>query len=279
MLYEEHVNPFLREHEIAIDDFISSAHERAKAAGLVYLKQAIELIKQHVLGLPPTQPSPPSPPATSSYTQSLISRFNLPNARPAFPQTNFGGAASTATDFYSLLASAVTAATSAGATRSTAAEGMKSRDLSNSGTLIPPSIHQEDRMNFIQAQRERLSILLSALDREATNLKAEEAASKGPRSVPSMFFDGSKEDLARPSSAMSGLSKSRSELDFEKIEKDDVHTDTRPRLDSHKSGSWLPWSWSTKSSFSEPKPIKGVRSSSGTGPPEANKGSSSAVDA
>ncbi|KAA8577018.1 hypothetical protein EYC84_007033 [Monilinia fructicola] len=41
---------------------ISSAHERAKAAGVTYLKQAIELIRQQVFGLPPKEPTPPPTP-------------------------------------------------------------------------------------------------------------------------------------------------------------------------------------------------------------------------
>jgi receptor expression-enhancing protein 1/2/3/4 len=48
VLYQEHVHPFLHENEVAIDDFISSAHDRAKAAGVTYLKHIVELIKQHV---------------------------------------------------------------------------------------------------------------------------------------------------------------------------------------------------------------------------------------
>merc|ERR1712000_703496 len=102
VLYLSHVHPWLQTNERSIDDFISSAHDRAKAAGYTYLKQAVELIKQNLLGLPPKEPTPPSTPSTFSYTQSLIARFNLPSARPAFPAMP---ATSTATDFYSLLAS------------------------------------------------------------------------------------------------------------------------------------------------------------------------------
>jgi receptor expression-enhancing protein 1/2/3/4 len=247
ILYQNHVHPFLYEHEVAIDDFISSAHERAKTAGLTYLKQAIELLKQHLLGLPPAKPSPPATPTSLSYTQSLIARFNLPSARPTFPTGST--AANTATDFYTLLASAVSAATSGAPSAST--DNTQARDLSNSGTLIPPTMSGADRITFIATQRERLSTLLSALDKEALNLNAYAT----PRHVPSMSLDGhqtpgSSEDQPRPASAMSGLSKSRSEVDFERIENDEDTDSNAPQKPSYRrqasitgSGSWMPWSW------------------------------------
>lgn len=244
VIYQEHVHPFLQEHENTIEDFIASAHERAKAAGLSYLKQAFELFKQHALGLPPSQPSPPQTPAAQSYTQSLIARFNIPSARPNVPSAS--NAASTANDFYALLGSAVSAATSAGL-RSTAAPEKAAHDLSNSGTLIPPSIEGPERLSFIAAQRERLSILLSALDKEASAATSTSSTSKTPPArVTSMQFDGmldGPDSLPRPASAMSGLSKSRREADFESIDKD--VPEEGPHV-PEKSGSWLPWSWGAK---------------------------------
>jgi receptor expression-enhancing protein 1/2/3/4 len=247
VLYQQHVHPFLHNNEIAIDDFISSAHDRAKEAGLTYLKHAIELIKQHLFGLPPKEPTPPPTPSTLSYAQSLMARFNLPSARPAFPTNPVSGATSTATDFYTLLASAVSAATGS---------SNQARDLSNSGTLVPPTVHGEDRLSFISAQRERLSILLSALDKEANTLQNEAVKPSAPRSVPSMFFDGStssEEEVSDiPKSAMSGLSTRRSEVDFEKIDAEsgteEVENGRRQakRNQSGSNGSWMPWSWGAK---------------------------------
>ncbi|KAI9729612.1 MAG: hypothetical protein M1818_008459 [Claussenomyces sp. TS43310] len=254
VLYQEHVHPFLHEHEVAIEDFIASAHERAKTAGLSYLKQAIDLLKQHLLGLPPPQPTPP-PPSSLSYTQALINRFNLPSARPA---TSIGNAAtSTATDFYSLLASAVSAATASSAVNQfqQGSGTTRDNDLSNSGTLIPPTILGRDRMSFITAQRERLSILLTALDKEAIDIKTQEAGrSSGSSPLPGATLDGSggEGELPRPASAMSAVSKGRSELDFEKIENDGEDDPARPEQDRTRSSSWLPWSWSAKT----PEPVK-----------------------
>lgn len=271
VLYQKHVHPFLHENELAIDDFISSAHDRAKAAGVTYLKHAIELIKQHLLGIPPKEPTPPTTPSTYTYTQSLMARFNLPSARPAFPST----ATSTATDFYTLLASAVTAATSRDPAVSSPNQ---TRDLSNSGTLIPPTVHGEDRLSFIAAQRERLAILLSALDKEANNLQSQNVKPSTPRHVPSMFFDGSGESeegsAERPKSAMSGLSSRKSEADFEKIDAEsgteEVESNKRRQTSG---GSWLPWSWGAQTAEA---PVDTVMS--GSSKPE-DSGKSSGVDA
>jgi len=111
-------------------------------------------------------------------------------------------------------------------------------------------------MSFITAQRERLSILLSALDKEANMLRSSEAAkAAGPRAVPSMYFDGNgsnegdEGDEGRPKSAVSGLSKSRSEADFEKIDAESGTEEVemvRKQVRRTQSGSWLPWSWGAK---------------------------------
>ncbi|KAB8302186.1 hypothetical protein EYC80_005632 [Monilinia laxa] len=246
VLYQTHVHPWLHNNELAIDDFIASAHERAKAAGVTYLKQAIELIRQQVFGLPPKEPTPPSTPSTYTYTQSLMARFNLPSAKPSFPSSPIGGATSTATDFYSLLASAVSAATSSNA----AVGGSGDRGLSNSGSLIPSNVSGIERITFIQAQRERLSILLSALDKEALTIQNEKRV---PRNISSMSFDGtSSEDdnLDRPKSSASGMTSRKSEPDFEKIDADSGTEEvgnTRRMAERTSSGSWLPWAWGAKS--------------------------------
>ena len=280
VLYQQHVDPFLHNNELAIDDFISSAHDRAKAAGVEYLKQAIEIIKQHLLGLPPKEPTPPTTPSNLSYTQSLIARFNLPSARPAFPANPISGATSSAADFYSLLASAVNAATTSNP--STVPSNQATRNLSNSGTLIPPTIQGDDRLTFIAAQRERLSILLSALDKEADTLQGK-TAKHTPRNVPSMFFDGStssEEEVAEmPKSGLSGLSTRKSEVDFERIdaesEAEGVENGRRQTKRTHSaSGSWMPWSWGAKAESSDASVDTVIAGTAGE-----DKGKSSGVDA
>jgi receptor expression-enhancing protein 1/2/3/4 len=267
------VHPFLEKNEIAIDDFISSAHDRVKAAGATYLKHGIELIKQYIFGLPPKEPTPPPTPTTFSYTQSLIARFNLPAARPSLPANPITSATSTANDFYSLLASAVSAATS-----SPAATAGKPRDLSNSGILVPPTVEGEDRLSFISAQRERLAILLSALDKEASTLQGKSA----PRVNSRMFNDGNAdtedEGAERPKSAMSGLSTRKSEVDFEKI---DAESGTEEMMSGRTpkagGGSWLPWSWGAKPESTKSDLTSVDTVMSGTAQ-EEDKGKSSSIE-
>lgn len=247
-LYEEKLHPWLAANENQIDDFIAKAHGRLTSAGLAYLQVAIEAFKTKVLGLPPTQPVTP-PPETQSYTQSLLSRFNVPAAK-------WAGSANSGSDFYSLLSSAVAAATNSGGQPS----GTRSAgDVVNPTTLIPPHLrNSNDRMSFISAQRDRLNIVLAALDREAQDMRtdAQRAHDRASdRRAPSMSFDGNDyydEPTQRPPSSFSSLGRSRSEADFEKIDAESGAEDEgMPRrrnvggagVRTASGGSWVPWGW------------------------------------
>ncbi|KAJ4327489.1 hypothetical protein N0V84_002015 [Fusarium piperis] len=264
-IYEDKIHPWLEENESQIDDFIASAHERLTAAGIAYLKLAIEQFKTKVLGLPPSeQPSPPPEPA-QSYTQSLLSRFSVPAARWTGDGSN-----STGTDFYSLLSSAVAAATNAGG--SAAGTRTAGSNATNTSTLIPPHLRDSnEKMSFISAQRDRLNILLNALDREAQDLRNETQRAQtraAHRRAPSMSYDGTEEDepTQRPPSGLSGwsgMSKSRSETDFERIDAEsgteDDGTVRRRNMGAgtrNTSGTWVPWGWGGEAS-----PGGGARSS------------------
>ncbi|OCK83319.1 hypothetical protein K432DRAFT_322587 [Lepidopterella palustris CBS 459.81] len=213
LIYREHIDPFLRQHEIEIDNFITNAHDRAKSAGLSYFKQAIEWAKVNVLGLPPRVPSPP-PSRHASYTQTLMARFNMPSAR-------------TDTDFYGLVTQALSGATGSFGTREAQAE-----KLSASGTLIPPGIEgNEERLSYLATQKQRLMVLLQAFDREQVSLMDERDGGR--------YGEG-------------GLAKSRSEAEFDRIERDELDRE-RPvgsRTQSQPAG-WMPWTWGAK-----PKPVE-----------------------
>ncbi|WEW59803.1 hypothetical protein PRK78_005283 [Emydomyces testavorans] len=204
-LYLEYIDPFLLQHERQIEKFIGQAHERAKAAGLNYLYQVIDLIREKVLGLPPTwtaKASPPPPPASgpAAYAQSLFSRFNL----PAGTGTNFAGPAS---DLYSLLSSAVTAVTATGKNRDPQTE-----ELSAAG-LLPrnlASAPKSERAGYIISQKEKLQILISALDREHRNLELDS------REDDDLAYGASYDSDSR------GLRKNRSENSFENINHEDL---------------------------------------------------------
>ncbi|QDS75457.1 hypothetical protein FKW77_004161 [Venturia effusa] len=214
-IYQTYVHPFLSEYEQDIDVFISNAHERAKVMGLQYMKQLIEWAKVNVLGMQPRPPTPPPSRAGQTYAQQLFSRFNLPSANQ--------GLAAPAGDFYGLIASALQYTTSSGGTRE-----MQAEDLSASGTLIPNHFESnEDRMKYVSAQRERLRVLLSAFDREAVNLAA----------APPSNLDGPSTPRGKSGDTGYDLTKSRSEADFDRIEKEEA-----PASPSAQSG-WMPWNW------------------------------------
>lgn len=157
LLYQEHISPFISKHESEIETFIANAHERAAALGLKYFKQAIELFRQRVLGLPPSaselETTTPSQPA--SYAQSLLSRFSIPAARP--PATS---------DIYGMLSSAVAAATG-GASAGKTSEAQIDQ-LSDSGMLYPKDVNSaSDKLSFLDSQRENLRAMLSVVDKAA----------------------------------------------------------------------------------------------------------------
>lgn len=219
VLYETYLHPYLEENETAIEDFIASAHDRLKAAGMAYLKRAIEMLRTQVLGMPPREEEREEETRATAtpqgYTQALLARFSVPAARWA---ANNAGAAGS--DFYNMLAGAVGAAAGGfgGPTRN---------EASSTATLIPENISgTEEKISFITAQKEKLAFMMGALDKEAKQLekseeerRAAEQARKDLRPG-SMSLDG-QEALSRPPSGhsvWSGISKSRSEVDFEKID-------------------------------------------------------------
>ncbi len=212
-LYRTQLEPFLTEHESHIDDLISTSHDRLKAAGLQYLKQAIEWTRVTILGLQPSKQQPPSPARNQSYAQTLLARFNLPSAQMEGAGTGAAG------DFYAMLSSALQGAVASNGSRDAQAE-----DLSSSGTLVPPGLASaEERLSYIAAQRERLRVLLQAFDNEAESVASGRSVETARRRDPE------------------ALKKSRSELDFDRIEHDEAGH-ARPRKQAA-GGGWMDWVW------------------------------------
>lgn len=241
-LYQTYIHPWISDNETQIDEFIISAHERLRAAGMAYLKRAIEYLRVNVLGQAPDpnfgrESVPDRQPATpQSYATALFNRFALPAAR--WPNAN--------TDFYSLLAGAVSAATGSdrpSAVPTTSTSNLPFPNLSASGSLIPQHLrtaHPDEKLGFLMAQRERLTILLSALDRETASLQIPGAF--GDSLVRTPGSEGSA-STGRPSS---GLSKSRSENDFEKIDaesgaEEDSGARRRGANRQSSNSGWMPW--------------------------------------
>ncbi|KAI1380209.1 TB2/DP1, HVA22 family-domain-containing protein [Hypoxylon crocopeplum] len=257
LLYETYLHPYLEDNEAAIEDFIASAHDRLRAAGMAYLKRAIEMLRTQVLGMPPSEVREEETRASAApqgYTQALLARFSVPAARWAANNAGTAGQ-----DFYNLLASAVGTATGARAAGG-ASTSATAASMSSTGTLIPENIGgPEEKISFIAAQKERLAFMMGALDKEAQNLeKSEEErklAEQARRELrpSSMSLDGQDSPASRPPSGhsvLSGLSKSRSEVDFEKIdaesgaEEDDSNLRRRTPAAEQQSASGARAGWS-----------------------------------
>lgn len=203
-MYLQYVDPFLEQHEREIEEFIGRSHERAKDLGLQYFYQAIDLIREKVLGLPPQTAAPPPPSGPASYAQSLLSRFNMPS-------TSGGSSQAAGNDWFSTISSAVTSVTSTGQSHETRAQ-----ELSASGNLLPremASMSRAERAKYISSQQDMLEVLRTALAQEERNLGS---------------GDGD-EDLAYGGPT---LRKNRSDNSFDHIN----HEDTRER--SPAGGGW-----------------------------------------
>ncbi|CAI6340419.1 unnamed protein product [Periconia digitata] len=143
-----------------------------------------------------------------------MSRFNMPNARSSDP-------------ILGLVNQALSGASALYAGNKDA----QASELSRGTNIIPDNIrNNDDRLHYVSSQRERLQTLLQAFDREADNVRA-------AREGGSRYYEGG------------GLSKSRSEAEFDSIEHDEVLRDrppypmTPPALDRRSSSSWMPWNW------------------------------------
>lgn len=84
-------------------------------------------------------------------------------------------------------------------------------------SIIPPQFNQTptDRLNYVRQTQESLRVLLQLFAREEGELERSE------------------DDV--------GLSKSRSETEFDKIERDEVGSERETVKRTTSSGSWIPW--------------------------------------
>lgn len=220
-LYQTYVHPFLAHHEHDIDIFIGRAHDQAVKLGLQYIKRAVAYVKQNMLGMQSDPKSPQRHTSGGNYTQSLLSQFNLPSARQ--------GLAAPAGDFYSLLSSAVGSLnTTSGASREAQVE-----TLSRSGTLVPKGMTSaKEKMSYLEQQREHLRVLLSALDKQASDLGHEAAIEK---------------DVDKRMAGVQlgeGVREARSATPFEEIGREEGGPSHK---EAGSAGSWMPsWGWGGK---------------------------------
>lgn len=220
-LYQEYIEPFLYHHEREIDDFISESHDRAKSAGLKYVEMAIEMFKTKVLGFAPRAPEPERP-AGQTYAQSIMSRFQMPQARGS-------------NDLYGLINQALSGAS---AMYGDANKDAQAANVARTANLVPDNIrNNDDRLHYVTSQRQRLETLLQAFDREQDNIRSQQSGGK-------RYY----EDNSRASSS-GNLSRNKSDLEFDRIDRDEITSErppyplTPPPLGRRTSSGWMPWNW------------------------------------
>ena len=236
-IYKEYIHPFLEEHERQIDTMISEGHAKAKAAGMDAVKKGIEYIRVQILGMPPQRPSP-APSRNVSYTTYLMSRFAMPSARE-------GLASAGTTDVFAMLGKAMQQMSYPDSTT----RDEQARDLTQSGSLIPPSLSGEERNDFVNTQRERLQTLLQAFDREALSENQGATSSAQPRASAPRQPASRKSYLAPSDSTY--MHKSRSESEFEDLGYETMPDpeqfrapEARPPNPSRReSAGWSNWIW------------------------------------
>jgi len=201
-LYLRYAEPLLHEHEQKIENLIGRTHEQAKTLGLQYVYQAIDLIREKILGLQPLQQAPPPPSGPAAYAQNLFSRFNL----PVTPSSNLS---SPALDALSRLTSAVTSVTYTGKSREIQADEISASGVLNHEGIA--SLSPSERARIFSSYRQRLEVLTSVIAREERKLDVDDDD------------EDANDDLAY-GTGLEGLRKNVSDVSFDRIEHDDARS-------------------------------------------------------
>lgn len=210
-LYLTYFEPFILHHEHQIDAFIGQTHARLEQMGLGYMNIVVEWLREKVLGQSSPQAHaatsvPPGAQGYATYAADLLSRFAMPQAR-----TNAAPAVSGAGGMLGMLSSAAGAAmsnqsTSRSMPAATQAAGIPDSLLSGIGAMS-----SDQKSSYIVSQRDRLTNMLKALDKEQQTLDLAYGDAKGT-------------GRRTPSSQGGEFTKSRSQMSFDNIDYDDVHS-------------------------------------------------------
>lgn len=162
-------------------------------------------------------PQQPLSQDAASFVTNLFSRWNVPPISPYAPQM--------ATDFYHFLSSAL---------QQQAPE--TSRDgMPNAATLIPAGIEgKADKTRFIELQRERLRMVMAALELEMDTIRV--SGDAGGTSVAAVL------DNAVGQGAFSRSHSSGNMVgDFDHVSMSDAENDVPVFVGTPKSGGWFGW--------------------------------------
>ncbi|EEA24768.1 hypothetical protein TMatcc_007869 [Talaromyces marneffei ATCC 18224] len=252
ILFQEYVDPFFEQHEREIEEFIGHAHERAKALGLQYFYQLIDIIREKVLGMPSQQQqqqmAPPQAAGATGYAQALLSRFNLPSAN-AVP----GAAAAAGADWFSMVTTALSTATSS-STAPTQSREAQIEQLSASGAFDTEQykhLSRSQKARLYSSQREKLEVLAAALQKEETRLHNTTPGSS----------DDDDDDLAY-GHGPAPLHKNASEHSFDQIDADELSGSRYPAGNEGGSGGggWTSgWFGGSSTTTTQKRPSSGPK--------------------
>lgn len=131
-------------------------------------------------------------------------------------------------------------------TSGSASREVQAEEISASGTLIPKGMTSAaEKMTFVETQREKLRVLLSALDKEASNLSVEVRI---------------EEDVDRRlgvEKVGEGMARSKSEVSFEAIDREEGRKEDVGTKTGTGGGSWMPWAWGAKQAGGGKQPVDG----------------------
>ena len=223
-VYTGYIAPFLNTHQASIEQAIVEAHDAVKAAGVQYARRAIEWVRGTLLGLPqkeqPVQTKRDEGPGSGygyNYVQTLLSRWNVPAT--AAPRGATGAGLGAAGDWSAML-------------RETVNLGLAMASRGGNSGASP-----EERVSFLAQQRERVLALMGVLEREEKEARERVGASSAEEEVA---------HVRRASGDPEVLKKVRSDLDFERVERDEAARGADAPPETAKG--WLPWGFGRSAS-------------------------------
>jgi hypothetical protein len=222
-VYATYIAPFLNTHETSIEQGIAEAHDTVKATVVQSARQAVAWVRGAISGLPQQTPQEEvKPPAYGyNYVQSLLSRWNVPAASASAPPNrtvaDSGSGGGGGGDWYALL-------------KETVNQGLAMTSTSGTEEVSP-----EERVSFLAQQREKVLALMGVLEREERQARESVEGSRAD-----VVSEKEVAHVRRPSSDVEVLKKVRSEMDFERVERDEAAHEAETPVEEKPKG-WLPW--------------------------------------
>jgi receptor expression-enhancing protein 1/2/3/4 len=233
-IWNEYINPFMEDHEADIERWVEGVGNEVQVKGGRVAALLVNWVRVHILGLQSAESSTMAAPPQGyySYATGLLSRF-YGSPTPQAPR-----APSSTNDLFSTVRSILQSASLSAASSTSSSASPPPYMFIPGGIpehLLPPELASAppaDRLRYIRSAQQGLAALMQAFAREEARDLAES-------------------QHLRPSSSYGeGLTKSRSETEFDKIERSEAdgrEERMAPRRQGSAGGGWMPWNWGADS--------------------------------